>query len=453
MDATQVASNIAGGKITALQAMEDAISKAKKYRELGAIVEIDAENALTLAKKADDTPKDKRGCFHGVPFLGKDLGSSSFNLTTSGGVLALKNKLEKTKPESELFSRFHKSGLITFGLTAVPEFGLALTSEPPGMQPAQNPWNNAYSPGGSSGGAASAVATGIVPMAHATDAAGSIRIPSACCGLMGLKPSRGTSPGGPEFNNHLAGIAEEFVITRSIRDLKKAFQVINTNTHFDQSSENEKDFSRIGLCASENSSELQHKLIYETANKLRKLNFQVVEMASPEKLGADSQEITRIILTAALAECLDNFEIKDSEISPLTASIAKEGRAMRASTFFSATRGIAKISNNLNEFFGNVDVIISPILSDLPPKLGFFNFNNEDPTSHFTAMEELAPNASLANVSGFPALAMPFGFENGLPIGLQLMSKIGTDLSLLELGQKLDQMHVISKISFNRLNI
>ena len=96
MDATQVASNIAGGKITALQAMEDAISKAKKYRELGAIVEIDAENALTLAKKADDTPKDKRGCFHGVPFLGKDLGSSSFNLTTSGGVLALKNKLEKT---------------------------------------------------------------------------------------------------------------------------------------------------------------------------------------------------------------------------------------------------------------------------------------------------------------------------------------------------------------------
>jgi len=343
--------------------------------------------------------------------------------------------------------------LITFGLTAVPEFGLALTSEPPGMQPAQNPWNNAYSPGGSSGGAASAVATGIVPMAHATDAAGSIRIPSACCGLMGLKPSRGTSPGGPEFNNHLAGIAEEFVITRSIRDLKKAFQVINTNTHFDQSSENKKDFSRIGLCASENSSELQHKLIYETANKLRKLNFQVVEMASPEKLGADSQEITRIILTAALAECLDNFEIKDSEISPLTASIAKEGRAMRASTFFSATRGIAKISNNLNEFFGNVDVIISPILSDLPPKLGFFNFNNEDPTSHFTAMEELAPNASLANVSGFPALAMPFGFENGLPIGLQLMSKIGTDLSLLELGQKLDQMHVISKISFNRLNI
>ena len=83
-------------------------------------------------------------------------------------------------------------------------------------------------------------------------------------------------------------------------DLKKAFQVINTNTHFDQSSENKKDFSRIGLCASENSSELQHKLIYETANKLRKLNFQVVEMASPEKLGADSQEITRIILTQHL---------------------------------------------------------------------------------------------------------------------------------------------------------
>lgn len=450
MDATQVASDIAGGKITAFKAMQNALSKAKEYRNLGAIVKIESEAALAQAKKADETPKEYRGCFHGVPFLGKDLGSSAYNLTTSGGVLALRKILEKNKHESELFSKFHGSGLITFGLTAVPEFGLALTSEPPNELPAKNPWNIKYSPGGSSGGAAAAVAAGIVPIAHATDAAGSIRIPAACCGVMGLKPSRGISLGGPDFNNYLAGIAEEFVVTRSIRDLKTTLNILQKNNAADLKPFSSKSFSKIGMFIPENCSEIQRRIFFNTAKKMRERGFETVEISSLDEFGKSSHEIARIILTAGLAECLDNFEINDDDVLPLTGAIANEGRTMKSATLFSAIRGIAKVSNNIDKIFDNVDVIFSPILANLPPKLGHFDFNKKNPSKHFASMESLAPNASIANIAGLPALSMPFGFEKGFPINFQLMSKIGSDLSLLELGQKLDQINGRKIFPFER---
>ena len=450
MDATQVASDIAGGKITAFKAMQNALSKAKEYRNLGAIVKIESEAALAKAKKADETPKEYRGCFHGVPFLGKDLGSSAYNLTTSGGVLALRKILEKNKHESELFSKFHGSGLITFGLTAVPEFGLALTSEPPNELPAKNPWNIKYSPGGSSGGAAAAVAAGIVPIAHATDAAGSIRIPAACCGVMGLKPSRGISLGGPDFNNYLAGIAEEFVVTRSIRDLKTTLNILQKTDTVDLKPFSSKSFSKIGMFIPENCSEVQSRIFFNTAKKMRERGFETVEISSLDEFGKSSHEIARIILTAGLAECLDNFEINDDDVLPLTGAIANEGRTMKSATLFSAIRGIAKVSNNMDKIFDNVDVIFSPILANLPPKLGHFDFNKKNPSKHFASMESLAPNASIANIAGLPALSMPFGFKKSFPINFQLMSKTGSDLSLLELGQKLDQINGRKIFPFER---
>ena len=450
MDATQVASDIAGGKITAFKTMQNALSKAKELHNLGAIVKIDADIALSRAQKADKVSKKYRGCFHGVPFLGKDLGSSSFNLTTSGGVLALRKKLEADSSESDLFSKFHESGLITFGLTAVPELGLALTSEPTNELPALNPWNTEYSPGGSSGGAAAAVAAGIVPIAHATDAAGSIRIPAACCGIMGLKPSRGTSLGGPNFNNYLAGIAEEFVVTRSIRDLKNTLQILKKNNPYQRNSHSIKNLSKIGVYFPENCSEIQHKLFFNTVKKMKKRGFETVEIPSLDGFGRDSHEIARIILTAGLTECIDSFEINDNEICPLTSAIANEGRDMKSSTLFSAIRGVAKVSDSLDKIFDTVDVIFSPILANLPPKLGHFDFNSKNPSKHFASMESLAPNASIANIAGLPALAMPFGFENGFPVSFQLMSRIGSDLPLLELGEKLEQINGRKVFPFER---
>jgi amidase len=120
--------------------------------------------------------------------------------------------------------RFRAAGLAPVGLSTVPEFGFALSSEPPGGPVARNPFDEGRTPGGSSGGAAAAVAGGIVAIAHGTDAAGSIRVPAACCGLWGLKPSRGAEASGPIFANHLMGIASEGVLARSLRDVAAAFE-------------------------------------------------------------------------------------------------------------------------------------------------------------------------------------------------------------------------------------
>ena len=156
-----------------------------------------------------------------------------------------------------------------------------------------------------SGGAAAAVAAGIVPIAHATDAAGSIRIPAACCGVMGLKPSRGISLGGPDFNNYLAGIAEEFVVTRSIRDLKTTLNILQKNNAADLKPFSNKSFSKIGMFVPENCSEIQRRIFFNTAKKMRERGFETVEISSLDEFGKSSHEIARIILTAGLAECLD----------------------------------------------------------------------------------------------------------------------------------------------------
>jgi len=440
LDATEVASRIAGGKITALEAMKSALSNAQKNKDLGAIIEISRSKALRLAKAADQKSPKKRGCFHGVPFLGKDLGSSPAHLIASAGVDALKNKLRLKKSNSELFSKFENSGLLTFGLTTVPEFGLALTSEPNGQKPARNPWNYNYSSGGSSGGAATAVAAGIVSIAHATDAAGSIRIPAACCGLMGLKPSRGTSPGGPDYGNYLAGITEEFVITRSIRDLKKAFNLLNSNIHFNNLPKKFNKKLKIGIFVPQNCSKLQRNMIKEVIDNLKSTQSEILQISSIGELGKASHEIARIILSVSLWDCLNNYEICDSEISPLSAAIAREGKEISGTELFSEIRRMAQITYKMNMIFDKIDVLLTPVLADLPPKLGHFNFEKTDSSKHFKDMEDLAPNASLANICGYPALTMPFGFTGGFPVGFQLMSKIGTDLSLLELGEKLDQI-------------
>jgi amidase len=147
-----------------------------------------------------------------VPTLAKDLGGPFKGLPVAAGSRLFKR--DSGDADSELAARFRAAGFCLFGLTTSPEFGLSLASEPTIGPVCRNPHDRSRTAGGSSGGAAAAVAAGIVSTAHATDAGGSIRVPAACCGLVGLKPSRGAMPAGPSFGNHLGGIASEFVVTR-----------------------------------------------------------------------------------------------------------------------------------------------------------------------------------------------------------------------------------------------
>src|SRR5262245_36662624 len=180
-DALSLARTIRSGQTTALAVMQATLERAAERADLGAVVAMDRQMALDAAQTWDMGRAAADGApFGGVPFLAKDLGNHARGLKVSAGSRAIAARTSAQSTDSELFARFRRAGLLPFGLTTTPEFGLCLTSEPPGGPIARNPWNLSLSPGGSSGGAAAAVAAGIVAIAHATDAAGSIRVPAAC---------------------------------------------------------------------------------------------------------------------------------------------------------------------------------------------------------------------------------------------------------------------------------
>lgn len=428
-DATSLAAAISSGQVTAPGVMEAALAAAGTDA-FGAVARIDAGlgRAGALAPGV--------GPFAGVPFLGKDLGSAARGLPIAAGSAALQRRLTGLSEDSALFARFRAGGLVPFGLTTVPEFGLALTSDP-----TRNPFDPSLSPGGSSGGAAAAVAGGIVAIAHATDAAGSIRVPAAACGLVGLKPSRGAVPGGPDFGNHLMGLASELVLARSVRDVAAAYLLAAGQAQGPTGDPAPLGFSsslRVALCVPARCGPEQCGAARQAARALEALGARVEERPAPDALGERAAGIARLILMASLAEWLDTLAVADTEISPLAAAVAAEGRAMPATALFAASREMAQVSHEAWKLFDGADLLLSPVLAGPPPAFGAFDMTRTDPAAHFAQMEAIAPNAALANVAGCPALALPFGVDaKSLPLSVQLMGPIGSDLALLAVGAQL----------------
>lgn len=426
MDATSLAAAIAGGRVTARSVMAAAVKAAGK-------------DDLGLVVRLAPAPEVRSGPFGGVPFLGKDLGSAAAGLGPRAGSLAVPGTDPPT--DSALFARFRTGGLVPIGLTAVPEFGLALTSEPQGGPPARNPWNPDLSPGGSSGGAAGAVAAGIVAIAHATDAAGSIRVPAACCGVTGLKPSRGAMPCGPDFGNHLMGLASELVVARSVRDVAAAFDLAaGADGPLPYPAPVAlPDRPRIALCLPARVASAQTRAVERAAEALAATGCAVTRLPAPDDLGARSAAVARLVLSVSLAEWLAALGAEAAaKVSPLAAAVAAEGRATPATALFAASREMARIGAAARALFHDFDAVLMPVLSGPPPRIGHFAMQATDAAAHFAAMEALAPNACLANVAGCPALALPFGMEGDLPVGVQIMGPLGSDRALLAIGATIE---------------
>lgn len=469
-DAIGLAGRIKRGETSALAAMEAALASADRYADLGAVNWADAEAGLRTARSLDalrqrDPHGFERKPFAGVPFLVKDLGGPFDAVPVDAGsqAFAARRRAGDAPPAaSDLSKRFEHGGLAVFGRTTVPEFGLSLSSEPKAGPIAKNPLDPSRTAGGSSGGAAAAVAAGIVPIAHATDAGGSIRVPAACCGLVGLKPSRGAAPGGPGFANHLGGIASELVVSRSVRDTAAALHLIGEHFGGPFADPIRDRTTLIELASGMDDPFLARPLwigavtdaapgypisperldaVREAALSFEREGYTIVPVAA-ERLVPLIETASRVfdrIVSANLAALFQMLDIRGEEVEPLSAAVAERGRAMTAVELHAAHQDLVLLGHRLfRPFLGECNVILTPMLAAAPPELGFLPTDHGDVDGHFGRMTAFAPYAALANVAGVPAVTVPFGRDRqGLPLPVQLIGAMGADTGLLMLAQHL----------------
>jgi amidase len=443
-DAMALAGAIASGRTTAAAAMAASIAAAKPD-PFGTIAYLDADLGHKTAS-ASDAATNRDRVFLGVPTLAKDLGGPFAGIPMRAGSRTL---TDDPSADSDLAQRFRASGLCIFGSTTVPEFGLALSSEPAAGAVCRNPLDPTRTPGGSSGGAAAAVASGIVAIAHATDAGGSIRVPAACCGLIGLKPSRGAMPAGPGFGNYLGGIATELAICRSVRDSASALAAFSgdakgpfPNTAMPAAPTGT---MRIGFVTDFGDryaiDPARQAAIEAAAQSLERDGHQIIPLAWSEfdAMAATSAEVFETIVSVNLATLFGTFGLDSAVAEPLTQSVIANGQAMGAMAVWEQLNQGVLVSHALWQLFDRVDVVLAPMLAGPPPLLGHFPNDHRDTTTHFEKMTAMAPLAALANIAGCPAITLPFGSDTaGLPLPLQLLAPMGGDLSLLAIAARLE---------------
>lgn len=451
-DATDLAGAIKAGKLTCMDAMQAALSVHEQQAALGTIAHLDAGMGLASAQALDQERSQSPDrftarSFAGVPTLAKDLGGPFAGLPVTAGSRLFKR--EGGEADSDLAKRFREAGFCLFGLTTSPEFGFSLASEPAIGPICRNPLDPTRTAGGSSGGAAAAVAAGIVALAHATDAGGSIRVPAACCGLVGLKPTRGAMPAGPYFGNHLGGIASELAVTRSVRDTSRLLEALSGETKGPfadiERIAAQPGSLRIGLLADTGSgyptAPERLQAVEAAARFLETQGHRIIPLAwsDVEQPVLASGRAFGDIVSVNIAALVDGLNLDMQAAETMTQAFILRGRAMPATALWDSLNGAVHASHSLWTLFDRVDVLLMPMLAVAPPLIGSFPTDHSDTELHLHRMTAFAPLASLANVSGFPALTLPFGADaDGLPLPVQIMVPMGKDPLLLSLAARLE---------------
>ncbi|KPH06679.1 amidase (plasmid) [Rhizobium acidisoli] len=451
-DATDLAAAIRHGRLSAAEAMRASLDAARRQEKLGAIACLDTAMGLASAEGRDRERRSEpeqfaARPFAGAPTLAKDLGGPFAGLPVAAGSCLFERK--GGEADSDLASRFRDAGFCLFGLTTSPEFGLSLSSEPAIGPICRNPLDPARTPGGSSGGAAAAVAAGIVAIAHATDAGGSIRVPAACCGLVGMKPTRGAMPGGPSFGNHLGGIASELAVCRSVRDTARIFDRLSGNSRGPFPDPSPVDIGngrlRIGLLADTGSAYPTEgdrlAVVEDAARAFENDGHELVPLSWAEFEGSvtSSGRAFADIVSVNLAALIKALALDESRAEPLTRAFAARGRALPATKLWNTLNDAVLVSHNLWALFDRVDCIVMPMLSSAPLAIGSFPSDHGDTDLHLERMTAFAPLACLGNISGFPALTLPFGQdEHGMPLPVQIMAPMGHEPRLLSLAARLE---------------
>jgi Asp-tRNA(Asn)/Glu-tRNA(Gln) amidotransferase A subunit family amidase len=401
-----------------------------------------------------------RSTFVGVPFLLKDLSQQLAGTVTTGACRVLRGNVAHR--DSTLVTRLRAAGLVIFGKTNTPELGLSVTTEPMMFGPTRNPWHPDRTPGGSSGGAAAAVAAGIVPMAQASDSGGSIRTPASCCGLVGLKPTRGRNPLGPDLFEGLAGATTTHAVTRTVRDCAALLDATNgpevgdpylCHSHrgaFLDEVERDPGALRIAVMAEPYpdvpvDTEVR-AATQATAAHLDSLGHHV-DVARPQLDGAALIASMPVVFGAHVAGLLDTAAAgrarpwRQDEVEPFTWNLVSLARSTGADAYAAAVESYQRAARAASAFHQNWDVLVSPTLATPPVPLGTIMAQQDGPaTATWHAYSLFSPFVAIANLTGQPAMSLPLAQTgDGLPLGLMFTAALGREDLLLRLAAQLEQ--------------
>lgn len=406
------------------------------------------------------------GPYAGVPFVVKDLGVEVKGAPVTSGSRAFKGNIASR--DSTLVERFRKAGLVFFGATTTPEFGLTLTTESTLYGQSRNPWDTTRITGGSSGGAAAAVAAGVLPVAHASDGGGSIRIPAACCGVFGLKASRGRMPMGPSKTEGWNGLSTVGVVSRTVRDTAALLDLTHgpeTGSRYaapaparSYLSELERDPRPLRIAywpVAPNGTKPDADAaegLRNTVTLLESLGHTVVE-AAPMLDGEALSKAGLFTISANIAALVEERglargkPVADDELEPITASMARLGRTVPMAEFAKANNAFITAAIIYEHFLdaGQFDLTLSPTIHRAPDLLGTMALT-ADPAAMGAAVAGFAPHCALFNQTGCPAMSVPLHWTKptatapeGLPIGMMFGARYGREDLLLSLAGQLER--------------
>ena len=436
---------LVGASLAAIEAAEPSI---------GAFADVAAEAALAEAQAigADD-PRP----FAGVPIAVKA------NVAVKGMLCEHGSRyLQGLRPEHDSFlvRRLREAGFVVVGTTKLPEFGILPSTEPALHGPARNPWNTAHTPGGSSGGSGAAVAAGVVPLAHGNDGGGSIRIPAACCGLVGLKPSRGRISRGPELGDSL--LAVDGVLTHHVSDTALALDVLwgyeagdatwapPPAEPYAAAVSRLPGRLRVGVSTA-NAIDApvdprNLEALRAAADLLASLGHEVEE-ADPPFPGVEALALFTgvffawISLTPYAVQMIQGREPGPDDLEPLSRAVYEQVRSSSAVDYLGQVAQLQAMTRRAIAYWGDYDLLLCPVLAERPLPIGELNgLDTDDPLRPFARSASFTPYTALFNVTGQPAVSIPMGTgDDGLPTAVQLVGRPLAEDTLLQVAAQVEQ--------------
>ncbi|MCR9095238.1 MAG: amidase [bacterium] len=454
-DALALAALVASGDVTPHELLDAAIARVDARDEvLGAVVarfEDDARRAI------DDGLPD--GPFRGVPFLLKDLALAIPGSPLTHGSALYEGYVPTV--ESELVARYRRAGLVTFGRTHSPEFGLTTSTESRLFGQTRNPWKTTHTSGGSSGGASSAVAAGYLPLANASDGGGSIRIPASCCGLFGMKPARGRTPMGPQLGENWSGMSTIHAVSRSVRDsaaLLDATSGADPGAPYAAPPPARPFLEEVGADPGRLRIAVQRlgfngvaphedceAALDEAIALCRVLGHEVEEAPFenlPEGLALAGVTIISASTRASLEERAADLgrPLEQGDVELGTWAMVELAGSRTATDYVNAVRTMHAAGRALAEHMTRFDVVLSPTMAIPPAPLGVLSLSNPDREAQTRTLLQTTGYTQLANLTGNPAMSVPLHWnEEGLPIGLQFMGRTDDEATLFRLAGQLER--------------